>query len=140
MSDSGGSAAYEEGVERLAAAVANAVEGKSEWDARVAAGLGAGLELLAGDPLLARALVDATAGDGDARLDHERSLARLADALRPAAERSGGAPVSDELLRLQAHGLVSYLSGRVLAGETEKLPEAHGALLEYLLAFSGSPD
>lgn len=77
---------------------------------------------------------------GDARLAHELSLARLAEALRPPVELTEGEPASDEILRLQAGGLASYLSGRALAGEVESLPEAHGALLRYLLAFSGSPD
>jgi hypothetical protein len=132
---SGGSAAYEPGVERLAAAVAAAVEGEDEWDARVAAGLRAGLEFLAADSALARLLlVEALAAGGDARLERERSVARLAEALRPPVELTGGKPVSDEILLLQAHGLVSYLSGRVLAGEAGSLPETHDALLEYLLA------
>jgi hypothetical protein len=35
--------------------------------------------------------------------------------------------------RLLAGGLVSHLSGRVLAGEAERLPGDHGLLLQYLL-------
>jgi hypothetical protein len=128
----GSSAAYEEGAERLAAAVAHAVAGESEWDARVAAGLGAGLELLAADPPLARVLlVEAPAAGSDVRLEHERRLVELGEVLLPSADpRSPG--VMGELL---ARGLVSYLSGRVLAGEVEQLADAHEFLMEYLLAF-----
>jgi hypothetical protein len=132
------SGAYEEAVERLAAAVQAAAEGEREWEGRLLAGLGAGLGFLAAEPDLARLLlVDSLSSR---RLEHERSLTRLAAALRPPAEVAGDEPVSDEVLRLQAGGVVSYLSGRVLAGEAEALPEEHGALLRYLLAFSASPD
>jgi hypothetical protein len=131
---SGGSAPYSEGVERLTAAVATAVDADGEWDARLAAGLRAGLEFLAADPALARLLlVEPLTAGGNARLEHERSVARLAEALRPPAALSGGDPVSDEILLLQAHGLVSYLSGRVLAGESECLADAHEPLLRFLL-------
>lgn len=126
-------------MERLVTAVEAAARGGDDWETRVSAGLRAGLEFLAADPAFARRLLaEGVAAPG--RPEYERPLARLAEALRPPVEPSGREPVSDEIMRLQAGGLISYLSGRVLAGETEKLPEAHGALLEYLLAFSGSPD
>ena len=35
-----------------------------------------------------------------------------------------------------AGGLASHLSGRILAGEAERLPELHDPLLHYLLASS----
>jgi hypothetical protein len=128
--------AYEDGVSRLAAAVETAVaSGGINWAARLSAGLRAGLEFLAADPPLARLLlVESLAVVGAARFAHERSVARLAEALRLPAELAGGEPIADETLRLQAGGLASYLSGRVLAGEAEQLPDAHGFLLEYLLA------
>jgi len=134
--DSRGSAAYEEGVERLAGVVAAAVSSvDTEWEERLSDGLRAGLELLASDPPLARLLlVESLGATGEVRLARERSLTRLAEALRPPVELTGGKPISVEILRLQAHGLVSYASGRVLDGEAECLPEAHSALVEYLLA------
>jgi AcrR family transcriptional regulator len=135
-------AVYGKGVDRLAEVVeAAAGSGGPEWDARLSAGLRAGLDLLSADPELARLLlVEAAAVSGPLRAEHEDSVARLAKALRPPPELTGGEPVSDEILRLQAGGLTSYLSGRVLAGEAEMLAEDHGALLRYLLAFSGSSD
>lgn len=127
-------AAYEDGVERLAAAIETAAEGKDDWDAAVAAGLHAGLEFLAADPPLAHLLlVESLAAARPARLEHERSLVRLAEALRPPAEIPGGEVVPEETLRLLAGGLVSHLSGRVLAGEAERLPEDHDLLFQYLL-------
>jgi AcrR family transcriptional regulator len=128
-------AAYEDGVERLAAAVEMAAAAEGDWDAGLAAGLRAGLEFLAADPPLAHLLlVEALAAARPARLEHERSLVRLAEALRPPAEVPGGEVVPEETARLLAGGLASHLSGRVLAGQAERLPNDHGLLLEYLQA------
>jgi AcrR family transcriptional regulator len=134
-------AAYEDGVERLAAAVEAAASGESAWDARLAAGLHAGLDFLAADPPLAHLLlVEAPAAARPARIEHERSLVRLAEALRPAAEIPGGEVVPEETLRLLAGGLASHVSGRVLAGDAERLPEDHDLLLGFLLAPTQAAD
>ncbi len=128
-------AAYEDGVERLATAVEAATQPESGWDARVSAGLRAGLDFLAADPPFAHLLlVESLAAARPARMEHERSLVRLAEALRPPAELRGGEPVPEETLRLLAGGLASHLSGRVLAGEAQRLGEDHDLLLRYLLA------
>ncbi len=129
-------AAYEDGVERLSVAVRAAVEGEGEWARRVSLGLDAGLRFLAAGPALAHLLlVEALAAARPARLEHERSLERLAEVLRPpAAEMPGGREMPTETARLLAGGIASHLSGRVLAGEVERLPEDHRFLLQYLLA------
>jgi AcrR family transcriptional regulator len=130
-------AAYEDGVERLTAAVEIAVEGERDWVARVSAGLRAGLDFLAAGPPLAHLLlVESLAAARPARLEHERSLVQLAEALRLAHPSSpaGGEALSEETARLLAGGLASHLSGRVLAGDAEHLPELHNLLLRYLLA------
>jgi len=129
-------AAYEDGVERLSTVVEAAVGGGQGWEARLSAGLNAGLEFLAAGPALAHLLlVESMAAARPARLEHERSLARLAEALRPpAAELPGGEAVSEETARLLAGGLASHLAGRVLADEADRLPEDHDVLLQYLLA------
>jgi hypothetical protein len=129
------------GVERLAAAVEVAAAAESDWSARVSAGLRAGLDFLAADPPLAHLLlVESLAADRPARLEHERSLVRLAEALRPPGDLAGGEAVPEETLRLLAGGLASHLSGRVLAGQAERLPEDHDLLLGYLLAPSQVAD
>jgi AcrR family transcriptional regulator len=126
------SAAYEDGVERLAAAVGEAARGERGWTNRLSAGLMAGLEFLAVDPALAHLLfVESLAAARPARLEHERSLERLAEVLRPPL---ADGEVSEETARMLAGGLASHLSGRILAGEAERLPELHGPLLQYLLA------
>jgi AcrR family transcriptional regulator len=129
-------AAYEDGVERLSAAVERAAREENEWRARLLAGLGAGLEFLAADPPLAHLLfVEALAAARPARLEHERSLALLGETLRTQAAGSpGGEAISEETARLLAGGLASHISGRVLASEAERLPEDHDFLLQYLLA------
>jgi AcrR family transcriptional regulator len=125
-------AAYEDGVERLAAVVGEAVGGERDWANQLSSGLMAGLEFLAADASLAHLLfVEALAAARPARLEHERSLERLAEVLRPPADDG---EVSGETARMLAGGLASHLSGRILAGEAERLPELHGPLLQYLLA------
>ena len=126
-------AAYEDGVERLAAAAEECVGNGRGWANRLSAGLTAALDFLAADSSLAHMLfVEALAAARPARLEHERSLERLAAALRPPAGEVGR--VSAETARMLAGGLASHISGRILAGEAERLPELHEALLRYLLA------
>jgi len=128
-------AAYEDGVERLSLAIEAASQSEDDWEARLSAGLRAGLDFLAADPPLAHLLlVEALAAARPARLEYERSLVRLAEALRPPAELPGGERVPEETPRLLAGGLASHLSGRVLAGEAELLGEDRDLLLEYLFA------
>jgi AcrR family transcriptional regulator len=128
-------AAYEDGVERLAEAIETAGPGDEGWASRLSDGLDAGLGLLAADPPMAHLLmVESLAAARPARLEHERSLERLAEALRPPAEVPGGEVVPEETLRLLAGGLASHVSARVLAGEAERLPEDHDLLLDFLLA------
>lgn len=128
-------AAYADGVERLTTAVEAAVEEAAVPAEALAAGLGAGLELLASEPALAHLLlVESQAAARPARLEHERSLGRLANALRQVARESGEDSLAPETARILAGGLASHLSGRILAGEAEDLPASRDLLLGYLLA------
>ncbi|HEX5714352.1 MAG TPA: TetR/AcrR family transcriptional regulator [Solirubrobacterales bacterium] len=126
-------AAYADGVERLSAAVETAARAERGRVPRLSAGLRAGLEFLAADPPLAHLLlVESLAASRPARLEHERSLGRLAQALCPADAGLPGAP-AEETGRLLAGALASHLSGRVLAGEAKRLAESQEVLLQYLL-------
>lgn len=128
-------AAYEDGVERLATAVEAAAVKEIRWANQLSSALRAGLDFLAADPPLAHLLlVESLAAARPARLEHERSLERLAEALRPPTEGHGWKVVSEETARLLAGGLASRLSGVVLAGDAERLPELHDLILQYLLA------
>jgi AcrR family transcriptional regulator len=134
--EQGFAVAYGDGVERLVDVVEMAIEGERDWATCLSVGLSAGLDFLADSPPLAHLLlVESLAASRPARLEHERSLARLAQALcPPRSGPAGAAAVSEETARLLAGGLASLLSGRVLAGEAERLPESHDLLLRYLLA------
>jgi AcrR family transcriptional regulator len=125
-------AAYEDGIERLAGVVGEAAHDERGWANRLSAGLSAGLSFLAADPPMAHLLfVESLAAARPARLEHERSLERLAEVLRsPTADGE----VSEETARILAGGLASHLSGRILSGDAERLPELHDSLLQYLLA------
>jgi AcrR family transcriptional regulator len=127
-------AAYKNGVERLAATLEKRVGEERGWPNRLSAGLRTGLDFLAANPALGHLLfVEALAAARPARLEHERSLTRLAEVLRPPAE-GGVRTVSEETAPMLAGGLASHLSGRILAGEAEQLPKSHHALLQYLIA------
>jgi AcrR family transcriptional regulator len=129
-------AAYADGVERLAGAVEAAVGGLADPVEALATGLNAGLELLATEPALAHLLlVESLAAARPARLEHERTLGRLANALRQASiGPAGEGALPPETARLLAGGVASHLAGRILAGETEELPASRDLLLGYLLA------
>lgn len=128
-------AAYADAVERLSAVVEEATLSERGWANRLSVGLSAGLAFLAADPPLAHLLfVESLAAARPARREHERSLERLAEVLRPPAEDGGEGTISEDTARMLAGGLASHISGRVLAGEAERLPELHDALLQYLLA------
>jgi AcrR family transcriptional regulator len=127
-------AAYGDGIGRLEGAIESATEGGKDWVARVKAGLRAGIGFLAADPPLAHLLlVESLAASRPARLEHERTLVRLAEALRPSPVAAGRRAMSQETGRLLSGGLASHLSGRVLAGEAERLSESYDLLLVYLL-------
>jgi hypothetical protein len=134
-------AAHDQGVERLAAAIQAAVDQEGNPVARISAGLTAALGLLAGEPSLAQLLLVASlATTPSARREHERSLARLANTLHKAHfNLPGDEAVSEESARMLAGGVVSHLSGRAFAGETQRLADSHDLLLRYLLVPSYRP-
>lgn len=135
------SAAYEDGVERLASSIEEIAKVEHRWAMRVSDGLRAGLEFLAADPALARLLlVESLAAARPARIEHERSLSRLTEALRPPGDFWGCEAVPDETRRLLAGGLASHVAGRVLAGEAKRLPQDHDLLLGFLLAPAQAAD
>jgi hypothetical protein len=119
----------------LSTTVRAAVAADCSWPSRLSAGLGAALDALAADPVLARLLlVESRASLHPARPDYERALARLARVLADQSRDGGGRAITPELADLLAAGVASHLAGRVLAGEADRLPESRSLLLEYLLA------
>jgi hypothetical protein len=108
---------YDESIKFLAIVVEMAAANEPGGEARLSAGLRAGLELLASDPRLAHLLLvetlDATRPFHDA---HAHQLVELTRALLPSS--------------IESTGLVPYLSARVRAGEAEQLPDAHSFLMD----------
>jgi hypothetical protein len=127
--------AFADAERRLAAAVEAAAGAESDGTRRLSAGLRAALDFLAADPAVARlVLVDSLRPEGPARLEYERALGRLAEALRGAQAATPDAlALSPESASLLAGGIVSHLSGLVLRGEVERLPESHDLLLQFVL-------
>ncbi len=124
-------AAYADGVGRLEAAVAAAVGGEREPVTALSLALASGLGFLAAEPALAHLLlVEAMAAARPARLEHERTLDRLAAGLRLVTADE----LPPEAARLLAGGLASHLAGRALAGEAAELATSRDLLLRYLLA------
>ena len=129
--------AYDDGVDRLEAAIGKALRPGPAWSLRLAAGLRAGLDVLGADPSLARLLlVEPPTGPRPVRLRHEHSLMRLGLALRHPHEASDAAgPASERAARLLAGGLAAHLSDRVFAdGQLGCIAELHETLLGYVLA------
>jgi AcrR family transcriptional regulator len=128
-------AALEDGLARLAEVVEVAAAAEGSWVSQLSAGLRAGLDFLAAEPSIANLLlVESLLPSRPAWRERERMLALLAEAVRPPLGHPGRAAMPEETTRLLAGGLASYLSGRVLAGEAERLPLCFDALLVYLLA------
>ena len=135
-------AALRDGLTRLSSAVEEAVAGARRWVPRLSAGLRAGLEFLAAEPALAHLLlVESPLPLRPFWREHERILARLAEAIRPSPGDPGRGAISEETARLLAGGIASHLSGRVLAGEAERLSESFDLLFVYLLtpSFPATP-
>ncbi|HEU4393782.1 MAG TPA: hypothetical protein VFR04_09145 [Solirubrobacterales bacterium] len=126
---------FEDGVERLATVIEGAIAGCSDTASRLSAGLHGGLECLAADPELAhRLLVAPFLAAPPARLEYEHQQERLAQVLGAAlAGPDDSPPLAAGMAELLAAGVLSHLSGRVLAGEAGGLVESHELLLEFLL-------
>ena len=128
-------AAYEDAVGRIRAAVLGACQEGTEWPARVLAGLTALLGQLAAEPAQAQlVLVEGLrAGRGVYDL-YQGALQGFVPLLRegaPAPNDGEPPPLgADEAI---VGGVASLLARRVLAGETEKLPEFLPEIAEFAL-------
>ncbi len=109
---------------------------------RISAALGAGLDLLAAEPGLARLIVLEAPAAGEAMLArHQAWLDRYSRMLRLAVVGSPDvAEPSPALEPAIAGAVVSRVRQLVLAGETRKLPGLHPELTQLVLSFFGSPD
>jgi AcrR family transcriptional regulator len=101
--------------------------------------LGAGLELLAAEPAMARLLaLEAPAAGGAIAERHHRWLGRYADLLAAAAAPLPAARRPSRSTELTiVGGIVSRVAQWVLAGWVDRLPELGPELAEVVLSFHG---
>jgi AcrR family transcriptional regulator len=125
--------AVEESVARIVEASAEA----ESWEERLAAGLGAFLRYVAGEPALARTCVVEALSAGEAAQErYEESLQAFVPLLRVGRESSPhGDDLPDTLEETIVGGIFWVIYQRIVLGETEKIE----ALLPDLVDFALTP-
>lgn len=129
--------AHELGHERLFEVLSvNCYEGAT-IEERVGTSLEAGLDVLAGEPALARFLfVEAPSGGDEIALRYHEWLGRYGTLLRSAAPDLPPESVPlPEVEQVIVGGIASRVASEVLRGRGEKLRELADPFLEYVLAF-----
>jgi AcrR family transcriptional regulator len=129
--------AHELGHERLFDVLSSSCYEGAMIEERVGGSLMAGLDVLAGDPALARFLfVEAPAGGDEIALRYHQWLSRYGTLLRSAAPDlpSESLPVP-EVEQVIIGGIASRVASEVLRGRGEKLRELASPFLEYILTF-----
>lgn len=129
--------AHELGHERLFEVLSvNCYEGAT-IEERVGGSLEAGLEILAGDPALARFLfVEAPSGGDEIALRYHEWLGRYGTLLRSAApDLPPESTPLPEVEQVIVGGIASRVASEVLRGRGEKLRELADPFREYVLAF-----
>ncbi len=125
-------ATYDLAAEWLCERVEGAVAGEEQWATRVLAGTAEALRLLAANPAVAHLIaVEALQAGAAARRRRQACIVRLAEALRAGRPNSPELPVDLEELLLG--GALAHVARYVDAGRTERLSEAAGELIQYLL-------
>lgn len=125
--------AVEESVARIVEASAEA----ESWEERLAAGLGAFLKYVAGEPALARTCVVEALSAGEAAQErYEESLQAFVPLLRVGRESSpNGDDLPETLEETIVGGIFWVIYQRIVLGETEKIE----ALLPDLVDFALTP-
>jgi AcrR family transcriptional regulator len=129
--------AHELGHERLFEVLSTSCYEGATVEERVRGSLAAGLEVLAGDPPLARFLfVEAPSGGDEIALRYHEWLGRYGTLLRSAAPDlpSESVPLP-EVEQVIVGGIASRIASEVLRGRGEKLRELAEPFLEYVLTF-----
>jgi AcrR family transcriptional regulator len=133
--------AHELGHERLFEVLSVSCYGGATIEERVGTSLEAALDLLAGEPALARFLfVEAPSGGDEIALSYHEWLGRYGTLLRSAAPDlpSESMPLP-EVEQVIVGGIASRVASEVLRGKGDGLRELTGPFLEYVLAFYGEP-
>lgn len=125
-------AAYDVASEWLCEGVQAGVDGIGVWDERVRQGVSAALRLLSANPPVAHLLAVEVYRAGEAAWARQQALLdRFAAALQ--AGHPGRAELPDDIADLLLGGVVSLIGRYVATGEVERLPEATGALVDFIL-------
>lgn len=138
-------AAFDAGMELLAARTAEALEDVEGWHERLAAGLRATLGLLAEEPDFTRMCTIEALAAGQAGAQRYRGLLEiyaqrfrvtndLAHAADPRVPR-----LPDDALRAVAAGFVGLIAMHAAEGTIERLPSLETVLLEFLARNLGAP-
>lgn len=129
--------AHELGHERLFDVLSAGCYEGATIEERVGASLESGLDLLAGEPALARFLfVEAPSGSDEIALRYHEWLGRYGTLLRSAAPDLPAESVPlPEVEQVIVGGIASRVASEVLRGRGEKLRELADPFLEYVLAF-----
>lgn len=129
--------AHELGHERLFEVLSSACYEGATTEERVGTSLEAVLEVLAGDPALARFLfVEAPSGGDEIALRYHEWLGRYGTLLRSAAPDLPAESLPEpEVEQVIVGGIASRVASEVLRGRGDKLRELTTPFLEYVLAF-----
>jgi AcrR family transcriptional regulator len=130
-------AAHELGHERLFDVLASSCYEGATIEERVGGSLEAGLDVLAGEPALARFLfVEAPSGGDEIALRYHEWLGRYGTLLRSAAPDLPAESLPEpEVEQVIVGGIASRVASEVLRGRGDKLRELANPFLEYVLAF-----
>jgi AcrR family transcriptional regulator len=117
-------AAYDNAVDVLVRRVVVAYESEGGWPDRAAAGLTALLELLAGEPALARlSLVDIANAGPAAQRRYRAAVQRLTPLFEEGRDYApGGRGLPANTSRMAIGGVTGLISDELLAGRAEQLP------------------
>jgi AcrR family transcriptional regulator len=130
-------AAHEACHERLLAILERRCERGSSLEERVETALGAGLEMLAAEPAVARLLfVEAPAAGEEIALRHHEWLGRYGTLLRSAVPEPGsGLGLAVEIDQVIVGGIASRVGSEVLRGQAAQLRILTPHFVGYVLAF-----
>jgi hypothetical protein len=122
---------------RLQVAILDACGREVGWSAKVAAGMQAGFDLAAADPVLVRTLTnDALARGVDGIVRYERLVSYLGERLAPGrAQRPEGSRLPETTERAMAGGVLTLVAQRVDRGRVGEL----GALVPEAIQFVLTP-
>lgn len=133
-------AAHEACNERLLAIFERPCERGSLLEERVETALGAGLEMLASDPAVARLLfVEAPSAGEKIALRHHEWLHRYGSLLRSAVSQAASkASLAEEIDEVIVGGIASRIASEVLQGRAAQLRILTPHFVDYVLAFYGA--